>query len=320
MTSPIPNGPVFSVVTPFSKNGELDHRALESYLQLIVSRGARVVYAMAYNSRYPQLRHEEIRELNAFVARTVKGLSNSAVVIVGGPVSCSTREDLQFMRYARDAGADLYSALFNERYYAHEQVHNHYSTLARSNVLPVLVHQMNLINGRGGALMPWPKDLVDLVMSEPGVVAMKEDSKDYELSEYIVRSYGSEKAIILSGGGKRQFLHHYEHGARNWLNGVGVFFPDLPVAFWGALKADDRAFVSWVVDRIEKPFFEDFVARFGWHTAMRAGVEAAGFFARWERAPMWSLQESEYELIRDWVVSAQEALESRMMEYHATLP
>jgi len=316
----IPDGPVFSVVTPFSSTGEIDYPALESYLHAIVSQRARVVYSMAFNSRYPQLSHEEIRELNAFVARTVKALSNSAVVIVGGPVGCRTSEDLRFMAYSRDAGADVYSALFSERYYAHTQVHNHYRDLAESGILPVLVHQMNLVNGRGGALMPWPKDLVDLVMALPGVAAMKEDSKDSELSEYIVRNYGSEKAIILSGGGKRQFLRHYGQGARNWLNGVGVFFPELPVAFWNALKAEDRDFVSWVVEGIETPFFDDFVAKYGWHTAMRAGVEAAGYFPRWERSPMWSLQESDYGLVREWVLTVQEDIRLRMMEHRAPLP
>ena len=297
----IEDGPVYSVVTPFSKHGEIDYSSLSNYLGSLISAGARTLYLMAYNSRFSQLRRSEIMELTAFTVGEVKSIDPSVKVIAGGPIACSTNEDLEYIQYTAQIGADCYSALFNERYYASQQVVVHYRNLASASNLPILVHQMNLVSGRDGSLMPWPLEALEGVMSLDGVAAMKEDSKNAQLTKEVLNSFADNRAIILSGGGKRQFLSHIQDGASFWLNGVGVFFPNVPQRFWAALNDEDLTTVQLIVDEIEEPFFSRFVSRFGWHTSMRAAIEAAGYFQRWERSPMYSLDSVDYAEISDWV-------------------
>jgi dihydrodipicolinate synthase/N-acetylneuraminate lyase len=45
------NGPIFSVITPFTKKGEIDYSSLKKYLEYLYLKGARNFYVMAYNSR-----------------------------------------------------------------------------------------------------------------------------------------------------------------------------------------------------------------------------------------------------------------------------
>ena len=70
---------------------------------------------MAYNSRYSQLTHEEILELNEFCIRLVKKLDPNNIIIVGDPIHCSTKETIKFAFHAKDAGADLISLLVREK-------------------------------------------------------------------------------------------------------------------------------------------------------------------------------------------------------------
>ena len=87
-------GCFYTIFTPFSEDGSVDYDALEKYLNVLYRQGARRFYAMAYNSRYSQLTHAEIRELNEFCIRTVKSLDRGNIVIVGDPIHCSTEESV----------------------------------------------------------------------------------------------------------------------------------------------------------------------------------------------------------------------------------
>ena len=56
------NGPIYTIFTPFKKNLKIDYKGLEKYLDFLYNSGARIFYAMPYNSRYSQLREKEIFE------------------------------------------------------------------------------------------------------------------------------------------------------------------------------------------------------------------------------------------------------------------
>ena len=48
-------GPVFSVITPFDKDGNIDFQSLNLYLERVYTSGGRIFYVMAYNSRFSEL-------------------------------------------------------------------------------------------------------------------------------------------------------------------------------------------------------------------------------------------------------------------------
>ena len=125
-------GCVYTIFTPFDADENVDYGALERYLTHIYRTGGRKFYAMAYNSRYSQLNHTEIMELNGFSIRTLKRLDPSNIVIVGDPIHCSTKETIEFTRHARDAGGDLVSLLVREKYFSDEQILDHYAEVGRA--------------------------------------------------------------------------------------------------------------------------------------------------------------------------------------------
>ena len=286
-------GPVFSILTPFREDESIDYPTLERSIERIHRAGGRIFYAMAYNSRYSQLDDAEILDLNAFVVETVKALDPSHICIVGDPIHCSTRRSAQFARHAHGAGADLISLICREKLFFEDQVVAHYQRVADASPIGILVHEMPFLSGLNGKPVNWPLSLLDRVAAIPSVIAIKEDAKDDAYTKEAVAAVRDRLAIVISGGGKRQWLRFADHGVGAWLNGIGVFEPRLAVIFHRAVEEGDLATRDWILDEIEVPFFEKCVKRFGWHLAIKAALEARGVMARWERLPLAPLPDAE---------------------------
>ena len=154
-------GPVFSIITPFKKNGSIDFDSLSNYLNRIYKSGGKIFYVMAYNSRFSELSWEEIKELNKFVVSRVKDLNSSNIVIVADPLHCSTEISIDFCKHAKEINADIISLIFREKFYSEEQVFTHYEKCSKSCDIGILIHEMPFISGKGGHTINWPISLLE---------------------------------------------------------------------------------------------------------------------------------------------------------------
>lgn len=291
-------GPVFSVVTPFrEKDDSIDYPALENYLDYAFQAGARIFYVMGYNSRFSELSWDEIKMLNTFVTKTLKSLSEDTVVIVADPLHCPTSISMDFCQHAKDIGADMISLVFREKFYSNEQVFKHYQMCADASDIGILIHEMPFISGKGGHTVNWPVELLDRLADIPNIIAIKEDAKEDTYTKDVIDTIKDRLAVIISGGGKRQWLKFADQGCQSWLNGIGVFEPKLAVKFWQAYKQGDQPTWQRIIDEVEKPFFDQGVKIYGWHLTIKAALEIRGFFPRYERMPMLALDDNEYKII-----------------------
>lgn len=291
-------GPVFSIVTPFrEESDDVDFEALERYLDHAFQAGGRAFYVMAYNSRYSQLSFDEIRQLNAFVIRAVKELGQENLCIVGDPLHCSTEVSASFARHAQEQGADVVSLIVRERYYFDDQIFNHFRYVADHSEIGLLIHEMPFLDGLGGPPVNWPLSLLDRVADIPAVVAIKEDAKEDEYSRNVIELLKSRLAIVISGGGKAQWLRFAQQGCQAWLNGIGVFEPKLATRFYESYRAGNEAWVRGLLEEVERPFFEEGVHRYGWHLTIKAALEHRGFMSRKERSPLQALPQAEAEKV-----------------------
>jgi 4-hydroxy-tetrahydrodipicolinate synthase len=294
-------GPVFSIITPFRERDDaIDFAALERYITYAYESGARNFYVMGYNSRFSELSWEEIKILNTFVTKTVKCLGKDTIVIVADPLHCSTAVSMEFCRHAEDIGADMISLIFREKHYSDEQVAKHYQMCANASDIGILIHEMPFISGHGGHTVNWPIALLDRLADIKNIIAIKEDAKDDEYSHQVISTIKDRLSIVISGGGKRQWLQFADLGCQAWLNGIGVFEPKLAIRFWEAYKQNDQSLMQKIINEIETPFFKKGVSVHGWHLMIRAALEIRGFFSRHERMPMLALTDAELASIKEW--------------------
>jgi len=291
-------GPFYTVFTPFDQNYKVDYGALEKYLNHLYSGGARRFYTMAYNSRYSQMSHAEIKELNRFCAKHLKSLDKENIVIVGDPIHCSTEESLEFTLDAKESGADIISLLVREKYFSDDQILDHYDYIGRKSDFPLLVHEMPFLSGFDGSQMHWPKSLLKRLPEIKHIVALKEGAKDYETTFEALR-LEPEIKVILAGGGKRRFLDFYKNaGAKSWLNGISIIDARIAERFWEACQRNDEAYCQSVIEKLEVPFFDNCPKKYGWHRTNKALLEAAGLMSRRDRMPLQQLNDIEFQEVK----------------------
>lgn len=295
------SGPIFSIVTPFRESDdEIDFASLEKYITYAYQSGARNFYVMGYNSRFSELSWEEIKILNTFTTKTVKSLGSDTIMIVADPLHCSTSTSIDFCRHAENIGADIISLIFREKYYSEDQVFKHYELCANSCQIGILIHEMPFVSGHGGHNINWPVSLLDRLADLPNIIAIKEDAKNDEYTHEVISTIRDRLSIIISGGGKRQWIQFADLGCQAWLNGIGVFEPKLAILFWQAYKNKEEKLWRKIIDEVEKPFFDKGVSKYGWHLTIRAALEIRGHFSRYERMPMLALTDQEVSSIRQW--------------------
>ena len=253
---------------------------------------------MAYNSRFSELSWDEIKQLNHFVVKKVKSLNSSNIVIVADPIHCSTKISIEFCIHAEDIGADLISLIFREKFYSENQIYQHFLQCANSTKVGILIHEMPFISGLGGHTVNWPISLLDKLADIQNLIAIKEDAKDDKYSYEVINCLKERLSIIISGGGKRQWLRFAEIGCNSWLNGIGVFEPYLPIIFYESYLKGDSSLMNLILEKIEDPFFKNICNSFGWHIGIKAAMEARNIFPRFERMPLLPLDNKQMELVK----------------------
>nr|WP_277603586.1 dihydrodipicolinate synthase family protein [Bowmanella dokdonensis] len=292
------DGPWYTIFTGFTETEEIDYEAVGNYLTKLYQQGAKRFYAMAYNSRYSQMTHQEIKELNAFCIRHLKQLNKDNIVIVGDPIHCSTRESLEFTLHAKECGADLISLLVREKHFTDEQILEHYQYIGEKSQFPLLVHEMPFLSGYDGTQMHWPMSLLERLPEVPYIAAIKEDAKDFDITRKVLELEPQIK-VIIAGGGKKTFRKYMSHGARAWLNGISIIDAGIAEIFWEACQKDDEEVINFVIQQLEEPFFSGVVKKYGWHRTNKALLQAANLMHRRDRMPLKHLSDSEYAEVVD---------------------
>lgn len=289
-------GCFYTIFTPFDEDENIDYGSIEKYLTVLYRQGARKFYVMAYNSRYSQLSHPEILDLNEFCIKNVKRLDQNNIVIVGDPIHCATKETIEFTRHAKENGADLVSLIVREKYFCDDQILQHYAEVGGKTGMAILVHEMPFLSGYNGKQMHWPKSLISALPKVPQLIALKEDAHDYEAVLNALRLEPRIRVIIA--GRKSSFMTYKPHGARAYLNGISIIDAGIGELFWKAYEKDDDGTIKFILEKLEEPFFERCVKKYGWHRTNKALLQAAGFMHRRDRMPLQHLSDEQFVLVQ----------------------
>jgi 4-hydroxy-tetrahydrodipicolinate synthase len=294
-------GPIYSIITPFTDTENIDYKSLSTYIEYLYKGGARIFYAMAFNTRYLLMNNREIMDINQFIIKKVKSLDETNIVIVGDPLNCSTKTSIEFAKHARDNGADVISLIYRAYLFFDEHVYNHYKTVA--DAVPdigILVHEMPFMKGipqhQDGT---WSLDLIDKLANIPSVVAMKEDAKQDDYTRKVVDLISDRVAIVVSGNGLQQWSKVSDKCAA-WLTGIGNLWPKTELEFYEAHLQRDTKTCNDIIENIEKPFFwvKD---NLSWHLGIKSALKILGIMERHERMPYQPLNDEQHKKVKEIV-------------------
>jgi dihydrodipicolinate synthase/N-acetylneuraminate lyase len=231
-------------------------------------------------SRFNLMSQDEILAVNETVARVVDG---RAIMIAAGNQAGSVASNIQWAQHAEAIGADAYIAFFPERWYGDEAVFNFFKQLTDSVSIGIMIHEIPMRSGYGGH-MQFSLDLLERLLSLPGLVGMKEECMD---GGYAYRLYRrlEGKCAIIGAGAMRNFMRDFHAGAKSNLVGLGSFFPKVEIAFQKALKEGKMELAHKIVRDYEDPYF-DLAVELGWHPQLKEALHLFGLMPPHERPPM----------------------------------
>jgi 4-hydroxy-tetrahydrodipicolinate synthase len=293
-------GPIFSIITPFKNNGkDIDYDGLVDYIKFMYTEGAKIFYAMAFNTRYLIMSEEEIFKVNEIVIKTVKDFNDpETVIIVGDPLDCSTDTSIKFAQHAKEHGADMISLIYRAYLFFDDHVYDHYKTVADAVDIGILVHEMPFNKGipqhQDGT---WSLNLIDRLADIPSIVAMKEDAKQDEYTRTVVETISDRVAIVVSGNGLQQWSKVSDK-CQSWLTGIGNFCPKMELDFYKYHLEGNQAKCNEIIEKIEKPYFwiKD---NLSWHLGIKSTLEILGIMSREERMPYQSLNEEQHRKVEE---------------------
>ena len=301
-------GPIYSIITPLTETENIDYESLSSYIDYLYNNGARIFYAMAFNTRYLLMNNQEIKDINQFVIKKVKSLNPENLVIVGDPLHCSTQTSIEFAKHAKECGADVISLIYRAYLFFDDHVYDHYKAVA--NAVPnigILVHEMPFMKGipqhQDGS---WSMNLIDKLAEIPSVVAMKEDAKQDEYTRRVVDLISDRVAIVVSGNGLQQWSKVSDKCAA-WLTGIGNLWPKTELDFYNAHLQGDTKTCNHIIENIEKPFFwvKD---NLSWHLGIKSALEILGIMKRHERMPYQPLNKEQHLKVKKIISNIQSTM------------
>ncbi len=275
-------GPVCSVPTVFTRDGEIDIAGMRSVIDRALAAGSGVVMLTWGNSLISLLSDAEVAEVHSAVADHVadRALAIACDSMWGLP-KC-----LEFGRYVRELGFDLYMVRPAEWARGTPQsLAAYYRAVARET--PVML------------VGDVPIRTCELISGSSGICAIKEDlSIDY--AHEVLMRWGDRWPMVGGGGMQR---HHplWRHGhCRAWLDFFSSCFPEPAQTYWAALRRGDHRAAWASVMRWERPL-RGFAAAtsYGWDGLVRhALLEVYGVAPRWRRSPAPNPTDAEMDELR----------------------
>ena len=262
---------------------------------------------MPYNSRYSQLRESEIFDLNKFVINTVKNIDKENFLIVSDCIHGPTTLSADYGYEAFDNGADMFASIVREKYFSDTQVVAHYDFLSKNLKMPLLVHEMPFLSGYDASILKWPMSLLKELKEIEYVLAIKEDAKDVSYGVEVIKILEPEVKAVFAGK-KRYIMELYDYGLTSYLNGTSIINPQIAFTFWDALKKNNKLLVNQILEKIEDPFWNELVPKFGWHRSNKALLEAAGLMNRYDRLPMMHLDNDDFSFVKEFYNQNEEYL------------
>lgn len=200
---------VFAVIcTPFNEKGDLDEAALRRHIRYLVDQcGVHSIIPTGSTGEFAFLNEAERLQVMEITLDEV----NNKVPVYIGAAACSTRETVRYAQCAEKAGAD--GVMVVSPYYgslSQEELYEHFSTLARSISIPIIVY--NNPGTSGSDILP---PLVARLAEFDNIAAIKESSGVMQRVSEIMRLCGDKIEVLC--GCDTLVLEMFQMGVEGWV-------------------------------------------------------------------------------------------------------
>lgn len=290
------NGIFVPGVTPFTRGGELDIKALRACVRFWVEGGVSGLVPCGSNGEAPYLSRQERKK----VIETVVDEANGKVPVMAGTGSMSTRETVALTKDARDLGVD--AALVVTPFYfklSTREICEHYRTLLKSVDIPIVVYNVPKFTG----FSIEPKVISQLVSEHENVAGVKDSSENLDMMTEIIRSVGDR--ISTLAGAADLTLPTLMLGGTGAVIAVANVFPKLCSSLYEAHKGGNSKQASELQRRVSS-VNEVLVKRHNQLSAIKEALKLRDLPGGYPRRPALPLKLEERKDIKNLLKIIQE--------------
>lgn len=212
-------GTIVAMVTPFTKEDEVDEAGMRENINYLIDRGVDGLLVAGTTGESATITHDEQRKMIDILVDEVNG----KVKAIAGAGSNSSKEALGLVQYAENAGAD--AALVITPYYNKPQQHGlveHYKLLNEKTNIPKIVYNVPSRTGTDIEV----ETIVEVAQLD-GIVAIKEANPDMDKVSATIKRLQEEniKDFIVTSGNDNLTLPMIALGAQGVISVVANVDP-----------------------------------------------------------------------------------------------
>jgi 4-hydroxy-tetrahydrodipicolinate synthase len=195
------------MVTPFSKNEDLDIEALKSNIDFYVKNEVHGLVVGGSTGEFATLSPDEHKQIINAAVDQVKG----RVPLLAGTAYCSTRNTIAMSKYAEDAGVE--GLLIVPPFYSKpkdNEIYEHYSAIGSAVNIPIMVY-----NNPFTSKVDMKPELIEKLSHIKNVTHVKESSCDISRI-WKLRELTKDRLTIFCGADNLA-LESFVMGAKGWI-------------------------------------------------------------------------------------------------------
>ena len=180
-----------ALITPFTKNGEVDYSSLKRLVEYQIQNGADFLCILATTSEAPCLSKEEKQKIKDLIVE-INSKRIPLLMGCGGNNTKAVIEDLQTLDLTGIDGVLSVCSYYNKP--SQEGLYRHFMAISEASPLPVVLYN---VPGRTGVNLK-PETTVRLANDSKNIVAVKEASGSLEQVDEIIKNKPAD-FDVLSG-------------------------------------------------------------------------------------------------------------------------
>jgi 4-hydroxy-tetrahydrodipicolinate synthase len=224
-----PYGIIPAMVTPISKQDELNESALRKLTNFLVENGVHGVFATGSQGEFWAFSADEKKRTWEIVVEE----TNRRVPVYAGTAAVTTREAIALTQTAEQVGIDAVSVL--TPYFVNpnpEELYEHYRAIADSTRLPVLLYtNPDRTNVKISAA------LLSRLAKIDNIVGIKDSSGDLTLTTEYLSATAADFSVVM--GRDTLIYAGLLHGAKGAIAATANVVPALVVSIYERFKKND---------------------------------------------------------------------------------
>jgi len=289
MRKPVLNGIFIPHITPFTRKGELDLKALRVCVKFWLESGVSGLVPCGSNGEAPYLNRQERMK----VVETVVNEVNGKIPVIAGTGSMSTKETIEFTKDAKDLGVD--AALVVTPFYfklSNRETQAHYRAISEAVDIPIVVYNVPKFTG----FTLEATFIHQLISENEKIIALKDSSGNIGSITEIIRLVGKEISVLA--GTADVLLPTLLLGGKGAVLAVANVFPKLCMQLYESLKGGKYEEAKMLQKRIVFAN-EILVKQYNQLSAIKEALKLQGLPAGYPRKPALPLESKERKVIQN---------------------